>query len=164
MLSVWRVRRAIASVAADRAAETRTAEARPRPSFLKRKRAGSGAAPPQAAVAPRHELQIVLVAGPLLVFRQLDLLLRRLPAFSFARGDLHGFGGVLQESELVPRVLLRAQPVARRARMPRDQAFPVHRQHLLDRALGLERIKVDHAAARHRANREKVDHEDDLFL
>src|SRR5260221_13676418 len=110
--------------------------ARPRPSFLKRKRAGSGAAPPQAAVAPRHELQVVLVAGPLLVFRQLDLFLRRLPAFSFARGDLHGFGGILQESDLVLRVLLRAQPVARRARMARDQAFPVHRQHLLDRALG----------------------------
>src|SRR6266436_9310439 len=33
----------------------------------------SGPAPPQAAVAPRHELQVVLVAGPLLVFRQLDL-------------------------------------------------------------------------------------------
>src|SRR6266853_5977385 len=108
MPPVWRVRRAIASVAADRAAETRTAEGAPPAVVPEKKTRGSGAAPPQAAVAPRHELQVVLVAGPLLVFRQLDLPLRRLPAFSFARGDLHGFGGILQESELVLRVLLRA--------------------------------------------------------
>src|SRR5712664_4143113 len=122
MPPVWGVRRAIARTAKirfpirsrreRRRRKQKRPRARPRPSFLERKRAGSGAAPPQAAVAPRHELQIVLVARPLLVFRQLDLFLRRLPAFSFARGDLHGFGGILQESELVLRILLRAQPVA----------------------------------------------------
>src|SRR5712692_5058760 len=83
----------------DPAAETETAESAPRPLFPERKRSGSGAAPPQTAVAPRHELQVVLVAGPFFVLRQLDLLLRRLPAFAFARSDLHRRRGVLQESE-----------------------------------------------------------------
>src|SRR5712691_5641890 len=124
----------------------------PRPLFPERKRSGSGAPPPQAAVAPRHEWQVVLVAGPLFVLRQLDLLLRRLPAFPFARRDLHRRRGVLQEGELVLRVLLGPQPVTRSG-MAGDEALPVHRQHLLDRLFRLERIEVDHAAARHRSDR-----------
>src|SRR5258708_39538380 len=136
MPQVWSVRRAIARTprsALEPAAQTKTAERASRPLFLERERSGSGAAPPQAAVAPRHELQVVLVAGPLFVLRQLDLLLRRLPAFPFARGDLHRRRGVLQDRELGLRVLLRSQPVAGHTGMARDQALPIHRQHLLDR-------------------------------
>src|SRR6266853_5964151 len=157
MPQVWSVRRAIARTprsALEPTAQTKTAESASRPLFLERERSGSGAAPPQAAVAPRHELQVVLVAGPLFVLRQLDLFLRRLPAFPFARRDLHRLRSVLQESELVLGVLLGAQPVARLPRMARDEALPIHRQHLLDRLLRLERIEVDHAAARYRADRE----------
>src|SRR5438093_3505506 len=134
-----------------------------RPLFPERKRSGSGAAPPQTAVAPRHEWQVVLVAGPLLVLRQLDLFLRRLPAFPFARHGLHRRRGVLQESELVLRVLLGPQSVTRPG-MAGNEAFPIHRQHLLDRLLRLERIEVDHAAARHRSDREEIHHEKDLLL
>src|SRR5437899_2914557 len=39
--------------------------------FSRKENRGSGAAPPQSAVAPRDELQVVLVAGPLFVLRQL---------------------------------------------------------------------------------------------
>src|SRR5438552_3146290 len=93
-----------------------------RPFFpRKRTRFALGAAPPQSAVAPRHELQVVLVAGPFFVLRQLELLLRRFPALPFARRDLHRRRGILQERELVLRVLLGPQPVAGHARMARDQ-------------------------------------------
>src|SRR5437879_6067452 len=124
-----------------------------RPLFPERKPPGSGAAPPQSAVAPRHELQVVLVAGPLFVLRQPDLLLRRLPAFPFARRDLHGRRGVLQERELVLRVLLGPQPVAR-SRMAGDQPLQIHCEHLLDRLLRLERLELDMAAARERSDRD----------
>src|SRR5882672_9779713 len=116
----------------------------------RRKRLDSGAATPQAAVAPRYEWQVVLVTGPFFVLRQLDLFLRRLPAFPFARRDLHRRRGVLQERELVLRVLFGTQPVAGSG-MAGDKTLPIHRQHLLDRLLRFERIEVDHAAARHRA-------------
>src|SRR5258708_40003542 len=111
MPQVWSVRRAIARTprsALEPAAQTKTAERASRPLFLERERSGSGAAPPQAAVAPRRELQVVLVAGPLFVLRQLDLLLRRLPAFPFARRHLPLRLGGLQESERVFGVLLRS--------------------------------------------------------
>src|SRR2546421_8502202 len=131
--------------------------------FRKRNAWSSGSAPPQSAVAPRHELQVVFVAGPFFILGQLDLLLRRLPAFSFARRDLHRRGSVLQERELVLRVLLGPQPVARSG-MAGDEAFPFHRQYLLDRLLRLERIEIDHAAARHRSDWEKIHHEEYLLL
>src|ERR1041384_8044709 len=147
MPPVWRLRRVIARKEANRdlAPETRTAEARFGRSS-RGKRARSGAAPPQTAVAPRHELQVVLVAGPFFVLRQPELLLRRFPAFPFARRDLHRRRGILQERELVLRVLLGPQPVAW-SRMARDQALPIHCEHLLDRLLPFERIEVDDAAA-----------------
>src|SRR5262245_265165 len=61
-------------------------------------RSNSGTPAPQPAIAPRHELQVVLVARPFLVLRQLHFLLGRLPALAFARRDLHGLGRVLEES------------------------------------------------------------------
>src|SRR5262249_22278469 len=111
----------------------------------------SGAPAPQPAIAPQHELQVVLVARPLLVLGQLGLLLDAVPALAFARRDLHGLGRVLEEHQLVLRVLLSAEAVARPG-MAGDQPVPVHRQHLLDRRFGLERVEVDHAAARDRAD------------
>src|SRR3989475_7807873 len=119
-----------------------------RPLFPERKRSGSGAAPPQTAVAPRHEWQVVLVAGPLFVLRQLDLFLRRFPAFPFARHGLHRRRGVLQESELVLRVLLGPQSVTRPG-MAGNEAFPIHRQHLLDRLLSARGGAVDQIGRAH---------------
>src|SRR2546425_9836468 len=40
--------------------------------------------------------------------------------------------------------------------MAGDQPFPIHRHHLLDRLLCLERIKVDHAPARQCTDRNKI--------
>src|SRR6266571_1850034 len=92
----WRGGRGLTQVEFDRASIARTQAKRVgagggnkngrsalRPFPRKEKRTGSGAAPPQSAVAPRHELQVVLVAGPFFVLRQLDLFLRRFPAFPF---------------------------------------------------------------------------------
>src|SRR5882672_1432535 len=118
----------------------------------------SGAAAPQPAIAAQHELQVVLVPRPLLVLRQLGLLLHRVPALAFARRDLHGLGRILEEHKLVLSLFLGAQSVAR-CGVPRDAPIPVHRQHLLDRVLSFERIEIDHAAAGHRAHRAEVHHE-----
>src|SRR5258706_6869109 len=74
---------------------------------------GSGAASPQSAIPAQNERQVVLVARPLLVFRQLGLLLDSVPALALARGDLHGLGSVAQEGELILDVLLGAEAVAR---------------------------------------------------
>ena len=48
--------------------------------------------------------------------------------------------------------------------MAGDQPFPIQCQNLLDRILRLERIKIDHAPARQRTDRKKVDYEDELLL
>jgi hypothetical protein len=56
---------------------------------------------------------------------------------------------------LILDVLLRTQPIAH-TRMTRDQLFPIHRQDLLDRALRLERIEINHAAARDLSDRREV--------
>jgi len=45
-----------------------------------------------------------------------------------------------------------------------DHLVPVHRQHLLDRLFGLDRIEVEHAASRHGADGDEVDCEQDLLL
>src|SRR5882672_11912144 len=124
-------------------------------SYLRFFLSDSGAAAPQPAVAAQHELQVVLIARPLLVLRQLRLLLDPVPAFAFARRDLDGLRRILQEHELILRVLLVAEAVAR-CGVSRDEPIPVHRQHLLDRVLGFERIEIDHAAAGHRAHRDEV--------
>ena len=52
------------------------------------------------------------------VLRQLHFFSRRLPALALARLRLHRGGGVLQERELILRVLLGAEPAARRPGWP----------------------------------------------
>src|SRR3989441_7866375 len=59
----------------------------------------SGAAAPEPAIAPQDERQRRLVSGPALVFRQLQLLLDRLPALAGLGLGLHRGRGVLQERE-----------------------------------------------------------------
>src|SRR5262245_27588114 len=123
----------------------------------------SGAAAPKAAVAPADELQALLVARECGVFLQLELLLRGIPALPCLAERLHRGRRILQDLELLLGVLLGAEPAAG-VRMAGDQPIPVHRQDLLDRVLGLERIEVDHAASWHPVDRKQVDYEYDLIF
>src|SRR5262249_43199470 len=109
----------------------------------------SGTAPPQGAIAARDERQVILIPWPTLVARQLEFLFRRLPALALLRELLHFGGGGLQQLELILDVLLRAEPIAGLPRVPRNQPFPIHCQHLLHKSLGFQRVEVDHAAPGH---------------
>lgn len=60
---------------------------------------GSGAAAPQPAIAPQDEGQALLIAGPALIFWQLQFLLDRLPASALARGRPDLGRRILQESQ-----------------------------------------------------------------
>src|SRR5437660_2718597 len=117
----------------------------------------SGPAPPEAAVAPQDERQVLLVSGPALVLRQLQLLLDAVPALARLGLGLHRGRCVLQEHLLILNVLLGAEPPAGRTGMAGNPLVPVHRQHFLQRVFCLERIVVDHAAPRHPSDRDEVD-------
>src|ERR1700694_3663758 len=124
---------------------------------------GSGAVAPEPAVAPRDEGQARRIARPALVLGQLEFLFSGIPAFAVLRELLHFGGRVLQERELVPRILLGAETVAWTG-VAGNQALPIHRDHLLDEGLGFDRIEVEHAASRHRSHRNGVYHENDFLL
>src|SRR5437870_13749900 len=113
----------------------------------------SGPAPPEGAVAPQDEREVLLVSGPALVLRQLKLLFDAVPALARLGLGLHRGRCVLQERQLILNVLLGAEPPAWRSGTAGNQLVPVHRQHFLQRVFGLERIEVDHAAPRHRSDR-----------
>ena len=100
----------------------------------------SGAAPPKPAVTSCDELQAVFVTWPVGVFRQLEILLGRLPAFAVLRALLHLGRGVLHQREDILRILLGAEPAVRLSGMAGDQPVPVQCEHLLDELLGLEGI------------------------
>src|SRR5437016_3896590 len=122
--------------------EVRSARGRPgRPaaSFAVSKSRGSEAAAPEATVAPQHERQVLLVSGPALVLRQLQLLLDAIPALAGLGLGLHRGRRVLQERQLILDVLLGAEPATGSAGVAGNQLVPVHRQHLLDRVFSLER-------------------------
>src|SRR5439155_7260152 len=87
----------------------------------RRLRHASGAAAPQRAVTPCDEGQAVLVAGPARVFRQLELLLGRVPALAALSQRPHLVGGVLHQGKDFLRILLGAEPVVGLARMAGDQ-------------------------------------------
>ena len=106
----------------------------------------SGAAPPKPAVTSCDELQAVFVTRPACVFRQLEILLGRLPAFAVLRALLHLGRGVLHQREDILCVLLGAEPAVRLSGMTGDQPVPVQCEHLLDELLGLEGIDIDEAA------------------
>src|SRR5262249_53047570 len=105
----------------------------------------SGPATPQPAIAPRHEWQAVLIAGPIRVFRQLEILLGRLPAFAVLPHLLHLCGGLLHQREDVLRILLGAESTTRLTGMSGNQPLPVQREDLLDELLRFERIHGTHA-------------------
>src|SRR5215470_13941916 len=107
----------------------------------------SGAPAPQPTIAPRHERQAVLIAGPACVFRQLEVLLGRLPAFAILPQLLHLRRSSLHQREDVLCVLLGAEAAAGLPGMAGNQPVPVQRDHLLDEVLGFERVDVDEAAA-----------------
>src|SRR5262249_18481009 len=113
----------------------------------------SGTPTPQPAIAPRHEGQAVLIAGPACVFRQLEVLLGRLPAFAVLSQLLHLRRGLLHQREDVLCVLLGAEAATRLSGMAGNQPVPVQRDHLLDEVLGFERVDVDEAAAREGSDR-----------
>src|SRR5262245_17440143 len=125
---------------------------------------GSGAAAPKAAIAPRDHAEARLITGQGGVFRHLEFLLDRVIAFAVL-AELFDLGrGFLVQREHVLRILLGAKPSARLSRMAGDQPIPIHCQHLLDEDFRFERIEIDHSATREGADRDGVDHEDDLLL
>src|SRR5690242_17186528 len=65
---------------------------------------GSEAAAPETAVTPQHVRQILLVAGPALVLRQLQVLLDPVPALAGLGLGLHRSRSVLQERQLILHV------------------------------------------------------------
>src|SRR6185312_12948804 len=121
----------------------------------------SGAAPPKPAVTSCDELQAVFVTWPACVFRQLEILFGRFPAFAVLRALLHLGRGVLHQREDILRILLSAEPAVG---MAGDQPVPVQCEHLLDELLGLEGIDIDETATRKCSYGDGVDNEDDLFL
>src|SRR6185312_3934307 len=124
----------------------------------------SGAAPPKPAVTSCDELQAVFVTWPACVFRQLEILLGRLPAFAVLRALLHLGRGVLHQREDILCVLLGAEPAVGLSGMTGDQPVPVQCEHLLDELLGLEGIDIDEAATRKCSYGDGIDDENDLFL
>src|SRR5262245_8078509 len=124
----------------------------------------SGAAAPQAAIAPRDEGQAVRVTRPALVFRQLEFLLGRVPALTVLTELLLLGRRFFIKREDILGVLLGPGLLAAGRRMAGDQPVPVHRDHLLHEGFGLQREEIDHATAGKRSNRDGVDHEDDLLL
>ena len=119
--------------------------------------------PHSAAIAPRHHAEAGLIAGQRGVLLHLEVLLDRVPALAGLRVGLDRGGSLLHQRQHRLGVVLGAEPVAG-AGMAGDHAIPVHRDHLLDEVLGLERIDVDEAAARECADRDRVDDEHDLLL
>src|SRR5262245_43135394 len=103
--------------------------------FAKVPRAKSGAAAPEPTVAPGDELQTVFIPRPASVFRQLELLLGRFPALAVLPELLHLGGGLLQQGELVLRVLLGPKAPVRCARMAGNEPLPIQREHLPDEIL-----------------------------
>src|SRR5215813_8841118 len=120
------------------------------------------AAAPEPAVAPGYERQACFITGPARVLGQLEFFLHRLPAFAVLALLLDLGGGLLHQSEDVLCILLGAKPSAGIAGMTGDHAFPVHGDHLLDEGFGFQRVDIDEAAAKERADRDGVDQEDDL--
>src|SRR5262249_24067240 len=114
----------------------------------KRSERTSRPAAPDTAIAPADEFQALLVARPVLEVRKFQILLGG-PALAGDAERLHLGGGFLQQAQLVARILLGAEPAVD-AGVAGDQPIPVHGDHILDEILGLERIHVDEAAARHR--------------
>src|SRR5262245_27537251 len=135
-----------------------------KPSIQSAMEAVSGAATPQPAIAPGHELQAVLIARPIRVFRQLEIHLGRLPAFAVLPHLLHLGGGLLHQREDILRILLGAEAATRLAGMSGDQLLPVQRDDLFDELLRFERIDVDEAAPGKRPDRDRVDNEHNLLL
>src|SRR5262245_34120452 len=90
-----------------------------------------GATTPEPAITPRDEWQAVVVAGPARVFRQLEILLRRLPALAVLGRLLHLGRGLLHERQDILRVFLGAEPAAGLTGLPGDQSLPGQRQHRL---------------------------------
>src|SRR5437879_13106305 len=81
----------------------------------------SGPAPPEGAVAPQDEREVLLVSGPALVLRQLQLLLDAVPALARLGLGLHRGRCVLQERQLILNVLLGTEPPAGRTGMAGNQ-------------------------------------------
>ena len=107
-------------------------------------------------------MQAVLIARPIRVFRQLEILLGRFPAFAVLPHLLHLGGGFLHQRENILRILLGAESTARLAGMSGDQLLPVQREDLLDELLRFERIDIDEAAPGKRSDWYRVDNEDNL--
>src|SRR4030095_110928 len=115
--------------------------------FRKSATAGSEAAAPEAAVTPQHERQVLLVAGPALIFRQLQILFDAVPAPDGPGLNLQQRRSVLQERQLILHVLLGAETAAGTG-MAGDQLVPVHRQHLLHRIFRPDRLELEQDASR----------------
>src|ERR1043166_9396265 len=82
--------------------------------------------PPQGAVAPGDQRQPILIARPVGVLRQLELLLRLRPALRLLLAEALHFGrGFVQQSEDVLRILFGAEPPVGLARMAGNHALPI---------------------------------------
>src|SRR5437763_11032570 len=90
--------------------ETKRAARESGPHYFAFNQKRSGAAAPEAAVAPRHERQAVGVARHALVLRQLELLLGFVPALAGLAELLHLGRGVLIKRQHVLGVLLGTEP------------------------------------------------------
>ena len=99
------------------------------------------------------------------VLRQLELLLGRRPSTCRPAPSffISAEASCISVSTSLASSLVPSRPPAGPG-WPGIMPLPVHRDHLLDEVLGLQRIEVDHAAARERADRDGVDDEDDLLL
>src|SRR5262245_3338118 len=102
-------------------------------------------ASPEAAVATRDEGKSGRVARPALVLRQREFLLGRVPALAVLPELFHRRRSILQQHELILRILLGAEAIAR-PRVPGNEALPIHRDHLADELLRFQWIEVDHPA------------------
>src|SRR5262249_25608481 len=96
---------------------------------------GLNAAIDVVVIALDIALQISTVISPLLIFWQLDLLLRSVVVLALADGFLDCRLDVLVIGKLGTYVILVADHSAAAARMPGDQAVPIHREYFFQAVL-----------------------------
>ena len=69
----------------------------------------------------------------------------------------------MQQTQLILHIFLGAQAITH-AGVTWDEALPIHQVDLLQKGFGLQRMNIDHAAARHLAHGDGVHHEDDFLF